>query len=181
MLRRWRRVIRRSESGDTLVEVSVALALLSFVLLSSTALTADAFRTGQLATARLQVASVAEEQLEALRSFRDNNDWNTFSTGVDAFPAGFHMVLQSGASTQWVPSGGAMTTSTSGSTLTVPTSTVEISSTTRVLDQLCGFDFTLIYSFVEPGDVASNRATGTIETRLADLKYDPLPGHALCP
>ena len=171
----------RWHAGDSLVEVTVALAILSFVLLSSTVLTADAFRVGETATERLQVADVAQEQLEALRGFRDNNTWATFQAGVDPVAAGFHMQIQTGASTQWVPVAGALTPTSPGSSLTVPTSTVELTTTTPIADRLCGYDFNLTYKFITPGGTTLDEATGVIETRLANLRYQPLPGHAACP
>lgn len=171
----------RAQAGDSLVEVTVSLAILSFVLLSSTVLTATAFRTGETATERLQVADVAQEQLEALRSFRDNSTWGTFETGIDAVGGSFHMQIQTGASTQWVPVAGPLTTTSPGTTLTVPTSTVVLNTTTPGTDRLCGYDFNLTYSFITPGGTIADEATGTIETRLANLKYSPAPGPARCP
>lgn len=183
LMLRWNRVKKlRSEGGDTLVEVSISLAILSFVLMSSTALTTEAFREGQIASERIEVANVAQEQMEALRSFRDNSSWAVFEGDINPVANGFHMALQTGSATQWVPVAGAMTTSTSGSPLTVPTSTMSIATTTSPALQDCGYDFTLKYSFDVPGGSSTDEATNTIETRLANLKFSYSGvGPAPCP
>src|ERR1039458_6429789 len=82
LMLKWnlRRILGR-EHGDTLIEVTIALSILSFVLLGSTALAVTAFRMGQTARERTQVAEVAQEQMEALRSFRDNHTWAEFQGG----------------------------------------------------------------------------------------------------
>src|ERR1041384_7189661 len=69
------------QRGDTLIEVTFALAILGFVLLGSTAIATTAFRTGQTARERTQVSTAAQQQMEALRSFRDNHPWSEFRVG----------------------------------------------------------------------------------------------------
>src|SRR6266702_3861781 len=78
----------KSQRGDTLIEVTFALAILGTVLLGSTAIAAAAFRTGQTARERTQVAEVAQQQMEALRSFRDNHTWAEFEGGSSCGSAG---------------------------------------------------------------------------------------------
>jgi type II secretory pathway pseudopilin PulG len=176
----------RGERGDTLIEVTFALAILSVVLLSCTALTAAAFRTGQTAKERTEVVEAAQEQLEALRSFRDNHTWGEFRTGqppnyygVTSF-ASFHMELAStGGGNEWVPKDGVLTTSTPGTVLKVPTSSIVITTATPPIEQQCGFDFVLQYSFAPLG--GGTPATGQITTRLANLKYNPDPLLVVCP
>jgi Tfp pilus assembly protein PilV len=188
---RWKRYnLRLGTRGDTLIEVTLALAILGFVLLSATAIGATAFRTGQTARERTQVAGAAQEQLEALRSFRDNHSWAEFRTGKsgafqgidqvlgaacqwDATKHCFHMVLANttAGTTEWVPQSGATTAN-------VPTSVIEISTSTTAASQ-CGYDFLLHYQFQPLG--GGTNATNQIATRLVNLKYDPGVGGAVCP
>src|SRR5476651_2691380 len=101
--RRRRRVARgmkllRSQRGDTLIEVTLALAILSVVLLSSTIVTTRAFRLGQTARERTILADQAQSQAEALLSFRDNHTWAEFLNGGNIGVTGFKGVLNGGAS-----------------------------------------------------------------------------------
>jgi prepilin-type N-terminal cleavage/methylation domain-containing protein len=81
-----------SNRGDTLIEVTVALAILSMVLASSAALATTAFRAGQTARERTQLVEQAQEQLEALHSFRDNHTWPQFQHGDSTCTAGGNCV-----------------------------------------------------------------------------------------
>jgi Tfp pilus assembly protein PilV len=188
MLRRW---VQRSERGDTLIEVTFALAILGFVLLGSTAIAAAAFRTGQTARERTQVVQVAQDQMEALRTFRDNHTWAEFRQGVspafqgvDNAPATactfnaartcFHMNLTTG-----VPVTGAMTSTSPGTNLTVPTAIIEITTVTPGSQRACAYDFELHYSFTPLG--GGTKAVNHITTRLSNLKYDPGAGAPACP
>ncbi len=182
------------QRGDTLIEVTFALAILGFVLMSSTAIAATAFRTGQLARERTQVATDAQEQLEALRSFRDNHSWAEFRAGRNCgMPGGYcgidqvlgtacvtdatkqclHMELAAtgAGTTEWVPRPGMVAGS-------VPTSVIEVTTATTVASQ-CGYDFVLFYSFSPLGGGA--KAANRIATRLVNLRYDAAGGAAVCP
>jgi Tfp pilus assembly protein PilV len=190
LMLRWKRLTwQLGMRGDTLIEVTLALAILGFVLLSATAIGAAAFRTGQTARERTQVAAAAQEQLEALRSFRDNHTWSEFRAGKggvfqgidevlgtacqwDASKRCFHMALANttAGTTEWVPQAGATTAN-------VPTSVIEISTTTTVASA-CGYDFLLHYQFQPLG--GGGNATNQITTRLVNLKYDPGSGAAVC-
>jgi type II secretory pathway pseudopilin PulG len=156
MVRGIVKLVMLGERGDTLIEVTFALAILGAVLLGCTSVAAAAYRLGQTARERTSVAEVAQEQMEALRSFRDNSlsggagSWDIFRNGLGASYYGvdnvpgtpckfqqpplptlncFHMELKPvGASTMWVPVPGDLTTSSPGSDLTVPTAWIEISA-----------------------------------------------------
>lgn len=112
-----------SERGDTLVEVTFALAIMSSVIIGATYVATQAFRLGMTARERTQLVNIAIEQSEALRSFRDNNAWTTFLgypgvTGVQnvathncATPTlvgkqCFSMAIVAG---KWTPSNGSVT------------------------------------------------------------------------
>lgn len=71
----------RKEAGDTLIEVTMALSILSMVLISSTVIAAQAFRMGQTARERTAVSAAAQGQIESVRSFRDNSTWDVFLKG----------------------------------------------------------------------------------------------------
>jgi hypothetical protein len=170
----------------------MALAILSFVLLGSTAIAAVAFRTGQTARERTQIAEAAQEQMEALRSFRDNHTWAEFRQGSAGLYSGiddmvgttcqydstkrcFHMALGNAGNgtNDWVPVTGA-------TTAVVPTSVIEISTSTANSKRQCGYDFELHYSFTPLGG-STNGARNQIVTRLANLKYDPGAASPDCP
>lgn len=75
---------RPDERGETLVEVVMALAILSLVLVSSYALATGTFRLGRSAGQRTQAVNYLQEQAEALRSYRNAVDWDvTFQTGPE--------------------------------------------------------------------------------------------------
>lgn len=73
--RRWR------ECGDTLVEVVIALAILSVVLTSSMVVAVKALQLGQTANERTTISDEAQQQIEKVRAFRDNHTWDEFLFG----------------------------------------------------------------------------------------------------
>lgn len=196
-----RRRLSLGSRGDTLIEVTLALAILGFVLLGSTAIGAAAFRTGQTARERTQVSEAAQGQLEALRSFRDNHSWTEFRSGngcggatgycgidqvldtpciYDSTKRCFHMelVTTGGGTTEWVPKKGALTYTSPGTPLKVPTAVLEIAAQTSATSQ-CGYDFLLHYQFEPLG--GGVMATNQITTRLVNLKYQPGGAGPVCP
>lgn len=75
------------ERGDTLVEVVMALGILSLVLVSSYALATGTFRLGRGAGDRTQAVNYLQQQAEVLRLYRDNTaDWSTFQNAVSIYP-----------------------------------------------------------------------------------------------
>jgi prepilin-type N-terminal cleavage/methylation domain-containing protein len=179
--------ILTSQRGDTLIEVTMALAILAVVLLSATLITTRAFRLGQTARERTMVAEAAQVQAEALRSFRDNRTWTEFLNGGSiggvsyngvlngdaAVPVGckstatcFHMApkaLGPGAS-EYVPTGGAV----GGS---VPTSYIEIAVTPNGFSPPTSVDVVVSYGFVELGGTTQN--LGHIKTTLTNIGLKP--------
>lgn len=170
--------------GDTLVEVTFALAILGAVLIGATAVATTAFRTGQTAKERTQVAIAAQGQMEALRSFRDNHTWSEFRAGsspsylgVDTAIGGvcstgpcFHMELTTlPGTTEWVPKPGPAV-APGPAAANVPGSSMEIYKAALGSDARCAYDFVLKYQFSQlGGGTASNR----IATKLVNLRFDP--------
>lgn len=68
-------------AGDTLIEVTIALAILSMVLITSTVVATQSYRVGQTARERTVISNDAQGQMEALRAFRDSHGWNQFLNG----------------------------------------------------------------------------------------------------
>ena len=77
---------RLDERGETLVEVIMALAILSLVLVSSYALATGTFRLGRGAGERTQAVNYLQEQAEALRSYRNTVEWErTFADTMNRY------------------------------------------------------------------------------------------------
>lgn len=74
-----------TQRGDTLVEVLIAIAILSFVLASSYAVTSRAIRLGQSARERAQGVAFVSQQAEIIQSYA-SRDWDSFINEVDAVP-----------------------------------------------------------------------------------------------
>ena len=80
---------RPDQRGETLVEVVMALGILSLVLVSSYALATSAFRLGRGAGERTQAVNYLQEQAEALRAYRDTTDWDpTFMAAMAPYVVG---------------------------------------------------------------------------------------------
>jgi hypothetical protein len=173
---------RRKQSGDTLIEVTFALAILGTVLLSSSVIATTAFRTGQTARERTQLATQAQGQMEALRSFRDNHTWAQFRNGtgayngVDTVGAPFHMEYKTTVAgvQEWVPVAGVMP----ASMVAVPSESIGIRSVGSASARACGYDFELSYKY--DALAGATAPQNTIKTRLVNLKYTPgTPGGCL--
>ena len=89
--------------GDTLIEVTISLAILSIVLMGAAGVATSAFRLGQTARERTTMVEEAQEQMEALHNFRDNHTWNEFRDGSGCGSVGYcglHSVTQGGVITR---------------------------------------------------------------------------------
>src|SRR6476469_6227380 len=93
-----------NQRGDTLIEVILALAILSMVLFASFNLVNTGFQVSQVSKERSQVDALMQEQAEALRSFRDQSTWSAF---VGSFSSGHYYMSLSGG--KWVPVSGDYT------------------------------------------------------------------------
>ena len=69
------------ERGDTLIEVVMALTILSAVLTSGYVMANRAYISGQTAKERSELVSQAQQQAEALKIFRDETNWHDFELG----------------------------------------------------------------------------------------------------
>lgn len=79
---------RPNERGETLVEVVMALGVLSLVLVSSYALATGTFRLGRGAGQRTQAVNYLQQQAEALRSYRNSTNWDdTFVNKITPYQA----------------------------------------------------------------------------------------------
>ena len=94
-----------NQRGETLVEVVMALGILSLVLVSSYALATGTFRLGRGAGERTQAVNYLQEQAEALRVYRNSVDWSPAFVGSmaaynPALDKTFCMHQEAG---KWVP------------------------------------------------------------------------------
>ncbi len=76
------------EKGSLLIEILVAIAIISIALISLLGLAIFSLKTEQLAEINNQALNLVQEEIEAVRNFRDNTDWETewlgvLSTGAD--------------------------------------------------------------------------------------------------
>lgn len=171
------------EAGDTLIEVTIALSILSMVLISSTVIAAQAYRTGQTARERTAVAAAAQGQMESVRAFRDNSSWDTFLNGQATAPA------YKGIKNAGIAGAGCVKTQVcfhmagNGSTPTlrpvngriagpIPTSFMEISVVGPTAAKPNSVDVTVNYYFEGLG--GGNNA-GHITTTFTNLQYVAAP------
>lgn len=160
----------RRQSGDTIIEVTMALSILAVVLTSAFVAANRAYIIGQNARERTEMINLAQAQAEQLKSFRDTNDWAAFTaktsgpgaTSTDC-PTGvyscFQMVAVSGGggTTKWEPSPGKMAALSSNGSIAI-TGTAGPTSA----------DFKIVYSLNLRG--SSVPATNRIPIKLANLE-----------
>jgi prepilin-type N-terminal cleavage/methylation domain-containing protein len=85
------RVISK-QSGDTLIEVIIAITIIGTILTSAITLSTRAIRLGIAARERSQAAQLLQQQAEGLRSLRDTMAWTDFRTAIDSSCAStFHV------------------------------------------------------------------------------------------
>lgn len=73
-----------NQKGDTLVEVTVALAILGLALTSAYVLMTKSMQLAQTARERVELVTAAQQQAEELSALRDNSDWTGFRNAVDS-------------------------------------------------------------------------------------------------
>jgi Tfp pilus assembly protein PilV len=119
----------RRQSGDTLVEVTIALALLASILVTSFVLATRAYRSTLDARERVQAVNLLQEQAEAIHYLRDNNNnpWLNPASGFYAQIAAaggsiptsgasnaFHVFKDPSKSGNWTLKNGACDPATAG-------------------------------------------------------------------
>lgn len=89
------------QRGDTLVEVTIAAAILSMVLLVCYVLATKAFHLSQAAKERRQVTELMQQQVEYIHSLRNSSDkWSDF---VNLFPAAGPTTCHYDTTEPWPP------------------------------------------------------------------------------
>ncbi len=169
-----------NQRGDTLIEVTIALTILSMVLTGSTVVATRAFSQGQTAKERTVISTAAQAQMEALRAFRDNHSWDQFLHGstagtpysgvlgsfvgptCQATTPCLHMAVPGGGPGAMLPAGGSMTGE-------VPTSWIEISVTPDASTPPQSVDVVVSYGFDNLGGGATN--VGHIKTTLTNVAF----------
>lgn len=91
----------RWQRGDTLVEVTIALSILALILTSAFAVGTKAYTLGVAARERTQAADYMQQQVEAIRNYRDANPWSTLTSSMPTDgTTPYHMKL---VGTNWQP------------------------------------------------------------------------------
>lgn len=72
--------LKLNQRGDTLVEVTIALSIMSAVLTSSFLLADKSIQLGRIAKERTLMVSAAQQQAEALTALRDRVGWLAFKS-----------------------------------------------------------------------------------------------------
>lgn len=120
-----------NQRGDTLVEIIIAMAVLTAVLVSSTALVNRGFRLGLAARERNQASQLLQKQGEALHQYRDTHSWTDV---LNSFPRGQQKHLAISGST-WAVIDGPLAGGFAGNTGVVWVEAVDYSP-----DPLIGSD-----------------------------------------
>jgi type II secretory pathway pseudopilin PulG len=77
--------MRHHQRGDTLVEVTIAIAIISSVIGSIIYISGAAFRLGETARQRTEAASLLQQEAELIRNERDNDIVTLTSSGWTTF------------------------------------------------------------------------------------------------
>lgn len=166
----------RSERGDTLVEVTFALGIMTTVLIGSTVIATKAFQLSATAKYRTQLVNAAVEQAEALRSYRDNTPtWAQFVSGINGVGAGcalpsdlgfncFAMQVSGGL---WSPTSNYSSVASSYTAGTIPHGTVvEIRNVGSGAASACAVKLEVHYgspSILSVGALSYNEGEITVE------------------
>lgn len=78
----WQQLKMRAQAGDTLIEVMLAIVVLSMVLTGAYQATNGGLRIGQNAIERTSASQTTSGQAEALRTLRDQHTTNATSSGL---------------------------------------------------------------------------------------------------
>jgi Tfp pilus assembly protein PilV len=87
----------KDQSGISIMEISVAMAIICFVLVGFMSLTAMSIKSSHSASLGRQAVLHAQEILEAAHSFRDNTSWDTDGVGTLAKGVNLYPTVVNGA------------------------------------------------------------------------------------
>lgn len=93
----------RTESGQSLLEVLTALGVAAIVVVALSVLAVSSLRNAQHARAQAEATKFVNEGIEQVRTVRDQQGWNTFSTFSVTPPNNCYSVNTS--STPWILQG----------------------------------------------------------------------------
>lgn len=122
----------KTQKGETLVEVALAVAGLSLVMALAYSLVTRSISDSQAAKERSQAAAFVQHQFEALRNYRDNRSWSDFKTAVGCNPncsGTFHLVRSGGI---WSVGNGSTSTFNGQSTIYTIAITPSVLSTDKL-------------------------------------------------
>lgn len=89
------------EKGGLTVEVLVVIAIISFALASLLDLSSFSLDASRLAGQNTQAEALAQEEMEALRNFRDGTNWNTDGLGVLTPLVSYHLEKTTASPQKW--------------------------------------------------------------------------------
>lgn len=173
----------RSQRGDTLIEVTLALTILSAVLTGAFVAASGAFKLGQTAKERTALVAAGQRQAEALTNFRDSHTWSEFLNGGGVGPTRynginttsttgclapgrcFHMERRQLSGTwQWVPMAGALAAAADPK---IPATGVVSISTERI--DANTYKFHVAYANKTLGNSGNGQNTGELLVQLVNL------------
>lgn len=98
----------RGKNGLSLIEILVAIAIISSALVSLLELTSFSLRITSLINQSNQANNMAQELMEQVRNFRDGTYWDVNGLGIIATNTDYY-VQKSGTPVRWQPSQGTET------------------------------------------------------------------------
>lgn len=92
----------RAKNGLSLIEILVAIAIISTTLVSLLGLTSFALRITSLINQTNRANNIAQELMEQVRNFRDGTSWNVDGLGTVATNTDYY-IQKSGMPLRWQP------------------------------------------------------------------------------
>lgn len=161
-LEKLEKCVMLNQTGDTLVEVMIALTILAAVLASAFVVSNRVTRMGLASRERTQAINLLQEQAEALRSYRDSGNWANFQSAI---PAGvFHMEPSGNG---WVPVGGIVTDPSVPAIFLDPSFNRGVYITVTSGLGTDTYDLSITAKWENPGGGVDNQTT--VYTRLVNL------------
>jgi Tfp pilus assembly protein PilV len=79
-------LIGKTSKGQSLIEVVVAIAVVIIVILALVAITTVSIRNANFSRNQALATKYAQEGIEKVRALRDQNAWQTFTSGCESPP-----------------------------------------------------------------------------------------------